>query len=375
MTRPRILITGGAGFIGSYIADRFLQDGWAVRVLDRLDPQVHGAARSKPEYLDPRVELIQADICDRAAVLVALQDVDVLSHHAGVVGVGQSMYEIERYARTNALGCAVILDVVANEKHKLRKMLVASSMSIYGEGLYECPDHGKMSPCGRSDAQLKAHDWEHHCRICHKVLRPVPTGEDKRLAPSSVYAIQKRDNEEMFLVVGRAYGIPTVAFRYFNVYGTRQALSNPYTGVAAIFISRLLNHRPPLIFEDGLQMREFVSVRDVAEVNWLAAGHDALDGDVFNVGSGKPTTILEIAAILSDALGIHIAPEIMEKGRLGDVRHCFADLSKLTSRLNWSPKSTIANDAGELAEWVSSQTAVDMGDAARQALESRGLAV
>ena len=200
MNRPRILITGGAGFIGSHIADRFLKEGWAVRALDNLDPQVHGDARMAPTYLDPRVELIRSDVCDRAVVKEAIQGVDVLSHHAAAVGVGQSMYEIERYGRTNGLGCSIVLDVVANEKHTIRKLLVASSMSIYGEGQYDCPEHGKMNPRSRSDVQLRARDWEHHCPICNKVLLPIPTGEDKPLAPSSVYAIQKRDHEEMFLV-------------------------------------------------------------------------------------------------------------------------------------------------------------------------------
>ena len=373
MIKPRILITGGAGFIGSYIADRFLAEGWAVRAIDNLDPQVHGGV-SRPAYLDERVELIRADICDRAAVVEAIRDVDVLSHHAANVGVGQSMYEIERYARTNALGCSIVLDVVANHKHSIKKMMVASSMSIYGEGLYECAAHGRFASETRSAARLRAHQWEQPCPVCGADLAPLPTPESKVLDPASVYAIHKRDHEELFRVVGRAYGIPVVAFRYFNVYGARQALSNPYTGVAAIFISRLLNRKPPMIFEDGRQRRDFVSVRDVAEVNWLAAGNAACDGEIFNVGSGASISVLELVDVLEDAMGIRIDPEVTCKYREGDVRHCFADISKLTSRLGWRPMGSLQNDAGELAQWVQSQVAIDYVDLARGALETRGLA-
>ena len=205
-------------------------------------------------------------------------------------------------------------------------------------------------------------------------LAPLPTPESKVLDPASVYAIHKRDHEELFRVVGRAYGIPVVAFRYFNVYGARQALSNPYTGVAAIFISRLLNRKPPMIFEDGRQRRDFVSVRDVAEVNWLAAGNAACDGEIFNVGSGASISVLELVDVLEDAMGIRIDPEVTCKYREGDVRHCFADISKLTSRLGWRPMGSLQNDAGELAQWVQSQVAIDYVDLARGALETRGLA-
>ncbi len=374
MNRPRILITGGAGFIGSHIADRFLADGWAVRVLDNMDPQVHGEGIQRPPYLDERVELIRADICDRAAVIQAIRDVDVLSHHAAKVGVGQSMYEIERYARTNALGCSVVLDVVANHRHGIKKMMVASSMSIYGEGLYECAAHGRFASEARTVLRLAAHQWEQPCPVCGCDLTPLPTPEDKLLDPASVYAIQKRDHEELFRVIGRAYGIPTVAFRYFNVYGVRQALSNPYTGVVAIFISRLLNRKPPMIFEDGRQRRDFVSVRDVAEANWLAANSPACDGEILNVGSGTSISVVELIDVLGDALGIHMEPEITGKYRQGDIRHCFADISKLTARLGWRPAGALGNDAGELAEWVQSQVAIDYVDLARGALETRGLA-
>jgi dTDP-L-rhamnose 4-epimerase len=374
MRQPRILITGGAGFIGSHIADRFLAGGWTVRILDSLDSQVHGATGKWPDYLDPQVERIKGDVCNRAVVKAALEEVDALSHHAALVGVGQSMYEIERYARTNALGAAVVLDVVANERHSLKKMTVASSMSIYGEGLYRCAAHGETGCAVRTDEQLTAHEWEVACPICGVSMEPVPTPETKAIEPSSVYAVHKRDHEELFRLVGRAYGIPTIAFRYFNVYGTRQALSNPYTGVVAIFASRLLNGRPPLVFEDGKQRRDFVSVLDVAEANWLAATTSTGDGEVFNVGSGVSVNVLEIADIVAEALGSSLEPEVTTQFRKGDIRHCFADVGKIRTLVGWSPKRTLRSEAAELAAWVKRQQAHDAVDSARKDLERRGLA-
>lgn len=369
----RILITGGAGFIGSHIADRFLAGGWQVRALDVMDPQVHGPERNRPAYLDPRVELIKADICERERIKSAMDGVDVLSHHAACVGVGQSMYEIERYARTNALGAAVVLDVVANEKHRLKKIMVASSMSIYGEGLYACFQHGPVSAGSRSLTRLHKHQWEVPCPVCGADLQPSPTPENKILEPSSVYAIHKRDHEELFRVVGKAYGIPWVAFRYFNVYGVRQALSNPYTGVFAIFVSRLLNKKAPMVFEDGKQRRDFVSVLDVAEANWMAANMTEADGEVFNVGSGVSVNVLDIARIAADAVGVKITPEVCGKSREGDIRHCFADIKKIKTRLGWLPKHALDMDAVDLAAWVSSQKVEDHVDLARRDLDQRGL--
>lgn len=374
MKRQRILVTGGAGFIGSHIADRFLAGGWNVRVLDSLEPQVHGLGRERPNYLDDRVELLRGDICDRKAVIDALVDVDVLSHHAALVGVGQSLYEIERYARTNAYGASVILDVIANEKHTVRKMMVASSISIYGEGAYRCPNRCTSPADLRPVSRLRSRQWEVPCPDCGTDLAPIPTTEQKVLQPSSVYAIQKRDHEELFRVVGRAYGIPTVALRYFNVYGTRQALSNPYTGLVAIFASRLLNKKPPLIFEDGRQRRDLVSVRDIADANWVAVNHPSAEGQILNVGSGKSYTVLEIASILADRMGVRIAPEVTGDYREGDIRHCFADITAIRERFGWEPRYSLTEEVGELVAWVKSQHAHDNVDVARGELVSRGLA-
>src|SRR5256885_2666132 len=260
----KVLITGGAGFIGSHLADRLLADGHEVRALDDLDAQVRPQG-GRPEYLDPDVELQTGDVRDRAAVRRSLEGVDAVVHFAAAVGVGQSMYEIERYTSINAIGAAVVLEEVLERRDEIKKLLVASSMSIYGEGQYGNPQTGEsgLAPGLRPQSQLAAREWN-VLADDGTPLEPEPTAETKLLRPTSIYAIGKRDHEEMVLAVGAAYGMPAVAFRFFNVYGERQALSNPYTGAAAIFSSRLLNNRPPLLFEDGAQTRDFIDVRDIA---------------------------------------------------------------------------------------------------------------
>ena len=289
----KVLVTGGAGFIGSHIVDALLRDGHQVRVLDNLEPQVHGGLREqnkKPDYLNPEVEFILGDVRDPEMVAHALQGIDVVFHEAAMVGVGQSMYEILRYTDVNVRGAAVLLQAIVDAKQRPCKMIVASSMSIYGEGAYQCPVHGRTYPKLRPQSQLLQRDWEMHCPVssCDQHAAPIPTDEDKPLYPASIYAINKRDHEEMFLSTGYAYTIPTVALRYFNVYGTRQALSNPYTGVAAIFSGRLRNNNPPVIFEDGRQRRDFVHVSDIVQANLLVMQNPAADFGVYNVGSVQP---------------------------------------------------------------------------------------
>lgn len=266
-----ILVSGGAGFIGSHLVDSLIEKGYSVKILDNLDPQVHGPLGKKLSYLNKEAEFIKADISNRHILKKVLKNVEIVFHLAAAVGVGQSMYEIRRYVETNALGTANLLDILANETHKVRKLIVASSMSVYGEGKYYCKRCGIVYPQLRNKGQIKKKDWEMTCNRCQrKNLRPLPTNEDKTLFPTSIYAITKRDQEEMCLVIGRAYRIPTVILRYFNVYGPRQALSNPYTGVLAIFSSRILNNRSPFIFEDGLQSRDFIHVKDIVQANLLA---------------------------------------------------------------------------------------------------------
>jgi dTDP-L-rhamnose 4-epimerase len=372
----RVLVTGGAGFIGSHLVDALLEAGHKVRVFDNLDPQVHGGLRERgqwPEYLAADCEKILADVRNKDALQAALDGMDVIYHQAAAVGVGQSMYEIEHYVDANTRGTATLLDVLANGNHQVRKLIVASSMSIYGEGKYRCEEHGQVYPRLRSPEQLAARDWEMRCPICGAPAAPLPTDENKPLYSTSIYAITKKDQEEMCLTVGWAYGIPTVALRYFNTYGSRQALSNPYTGVAAIFSSRLLNGQPPVIFEDGLQSRDFVHVSDIAQANLLAMERQEMDHQAFNVGTGRALSILRVAELLGQHLDSRQPPEIAQKFRAGDIRHCFADVSRLCA-LGYQPRVQFEDGINELVNWVRSQTAVDGFEQARRELMVRGLA-
>src|SRR5437763_3867572 len=332
-----VLITGGAGFIGSHLADALLERGHHVRVLDNLDPQVHGEGCRRPDYLDSDVELINGDVRDPAAVARALEGIDRVMHLAACVGVGQSMYEIARYTDVNNRGTAVLLEALM--KHPVESLVVASSMSIYGEGMYRDTRGNVVSGTERALDRLKARQWE-LINGGGKKLTPIATPETKTPSLASVYALSKYDQERLCLMIGRAYDIPTVALRFFNVYGTRQALSNPYTGVLAIFASRLLNGNPPLVNEDGMQRRDFVSVLDVAEACCLAM-EKAKDvaGQVFNVGSGRNYTVLEVARRLSEVLGKEkIEPVITGKYRVGDIRHCFSDITLGRELLGSEPK-------------------------------------
>ena len=374
----RTLITGGAGFIGSHLCDRLLAAGHDVRVLDNLDPQVHGAgaaeSRRRPEYLDDRVELRVGDVRDRRAVDDALKGCDRVVHLAAAVGVGQSMYEVARYTEVNNLGTAVLLEALI--ERPVESLVVASSMSVYGEGAFtdRAGDPAHASP--RPVAQLKRHEWEVLGRD-GVPLAPVPTTEAEPTEATSVYALSKYDQERLSILLGAAYDIPTVALRFFNVYGPRQALSNPYTGVLAIFAGRLLSGRPPVIFEDGAQRRDFVSVHDVAAACELASDQAGeCPGAVLNVGSGRSVTINEIAASLAAILGREdLAPEVSLRYRVGDIRHCFADVSAARRTLGYEPAVDFADGLRELADWLKGRTADDRVDQARGQLEARGLVV
>jgi len=373
-----VLVTGGAGFIGSHIVDALVANGNRVRIVDNLEPQVHGELREKgewPEYRNPDAEYILGDVRDRDALKEAMTGADVIFHEAAMVGVGQSMYQIERYIDVNARGTAVLLDILANEKtirDRVRKLVVASSMSIYGEGKYYCEEHGVVYPKLRSEEQMAKKDWELHCPECDRHARPVPTDEDKPLNPTSTYAISKKDQEEMSLVVGQAYHIPTVALRYFNTYGPRQSLSNPYTGVAAIFASRLLNNNPPVIYEDGKQSRDFIHVADIVQANLLAMTNDGMNYQTFNVGSGRPVTIQQVAETQNTLLDSDCKLDITENYRAGDIRHCVADIGRLLHH-GFTPKYSFAEGMVDLVNWQREQEAVDQFEAAREELTSRGL--
>ena len=370
----RVLITGGAGFIGSHLADRLLAEGHQVRALDNLDPQVHPAG-DRPDYLDGDVELQVGDVRDHDAVRQALEGVDAVVHFAAAVGVGQSMYEIERYTSINAIGAAVLLEEAVERRDRISKLLVASSMSIYGEGQYRNPRTGEsgLAPGVRPETQLAARNWD-VLADDGTPLESEPTAETKLLRPTSIYAIGKRDHEEMVLAVGAAYGIPAVALRFFNVYGERQALSNPYTGVAAIFSSRLLNDRAPLVFEDGNQTRDFVDVRDIARCCTLALQRDGADGRPLNVGTGRPTSIVEVAHVIARGLGKELEPEVVNEFRAGDIRHCYAETQLANELLGFRAEIPFEAGMQELLAWLEGQEAADSVDAAREALVARGLA-
>ena len=366
-----VLITGGAGFIGSHLADELLAAGYKVRVLDSLSPQVHGTLQGPPDYLSREVEFIVGDVRDDKTVCEALNGVDGVFHFAAAVGVGQSMYEIQKYTSTNNFGTAVLLQALIN--HPVEKLIVASSMSIYGEGLYRAADGTRRGDVERSLEQLRKSKWE--LRDSDGApLEPMPTPETKTPHLASIYALSKYDQERMCLMIGRAYSIPTVALRFFNVYGTRQALSNPYTGVLAIFAARYLNNKPPLIFEDGLQKRDFVSVTDVARACRLAMETPAAEGGVFNIGSGQAWTVRDVALLMAKVLGKQeLEPVISGKYRVGDIRHCFADIYQARTVLGYEPQVTLETGLEELAQWLSNQLVQDLLDAANAELTKRGL--
>ena len=372
-----VLITGGAGFVGSHLADELLRHGYRVRMLDNLAPQVHGSEAQRPDYLDADVELIVGDVRDPEALDKALKGVDAVYHLAAIVGVGQSMYEIARYTDVNNLGTARLLEAINKRPgdNPIERVIVASSMSIYGEGLYRTRDGRLVAGVERSLEQLKARDWEFHDEH-GEPLTPVPTPETKTAALPSIYALSKYDQERMCLVIGGAYRIPTVALRFFNIFGTRQALSNPYTGVLAIFASRLLNNNPPLINEDGCQMRDFVSVYDIAQACRLALEVPEAAGQVFNVGSGRQYNVRNVAESIARAVGKEdIQPEVTGKYRVGDIRHCFPDITRAREVLGYRPRVMLEDGLIELAAWLEGQVAYDRVAEARQELAARGLSI
>lgn len=362
---PTVLVTGGAGFIGSHLADELLARDYRVRALDALVEQVH-SDRTRPAYLDPRVELVVGDLRDARAVANALDGADAVVHLAARVGVGQSMYEIGEYTSANTAGTGVLLDSLLD--HRVDRLVVASSMSIYGEGLYRRADGSKVVDAERSRERLESGEWEPE-----PGLEPLPTPEWKVPALSSVYALTKYDQERLCLIWGQAYNVPTTALRFFNVYGPHQALSNPYTGVLAIFTARLLNGRRPLLYEDGEQRRDFVSVHDVAAACRLALESDGAAGRAVNVGSGRTASVREVALLLNEALGTNLTPEVTGKARAGDVRHCFADISLAGALLGFEPQVELEDGIAELVGWLEGQEARDRSETASSELERRGL--
>lgn len=366
-----VLITGGAGFIGSHLAEELLSAGYHVRVLDNLTPQVH-PNREWPDYLNAEVERYLGDVRDPQAITAALDGADGVFHYAAAVGVGQSMYEIGHYTSVNNFGTATLLEVLS--QRPVKKLVVASSMSLYGEGLYR-DGNGRVTSAHRDRAQIADRQWE-PCGHNGEPLVPIPTPETKAPDLASVYALSKFDQERLCLMVAGAQGIPATALRFFNVYGPYQALSNPYTGVLAIFAARYLNGRPPLIYEDGEQRRDFVNVRDVARASRLAYETSGTDGQTFNIGSGRARTIREIAEDLGRVLDRQdLTPEITGRYRIGDIRHCFADISRAREILGYEPWVPFETGLAELADWLLDAQAEDRIEQASAELDQRGLTV
>lgn len=370
----RVLVTGGAGFIGSHMVDLLLSKGYEVRVFDNLEPQVHGENATVPDYLSKDADFVQGDVLDRDALHKAVKDCDAVIHDAAMVGVGQSQYQVSRYTAVNTVGTANLIDILVNEKTAVQRLLVASSMSIYGEGLYKRPSDGEIiAPFLRPEEQMAGGDFEVRDPETGQALEAIPTPESKPLYCTSFYALGKKDQEEYCLLMSRIHNIPAVACRFFNVYGTRQSLSNPYTGAAAIFSSRIKNGNRPLIYEDGLQSRDFISVHDVVAAKLFLLENEAASSEAYNVCSGKGTSILEVARTLTKLMGRpQIEPECPGTFRAGDIRHCFGDGTKLGT-LGWAPQISLEEGFRELVEWTEQQTAIDRVDQAHQELIAKGL--
>jgi dTDP-L-rhamnose 4-epimerase len=366
-----VLVTGGAGFIGSHLVDALLERGDRVRVLDNLDPLAHESGA--PAHLSSEAELQLGDLRDPAAVARALIAVDRVFHLGGVVGNGESMINVRRAVDANSAGTASLLEALLAHRDRIRRLVVASSMVVYGEGSYRCPEHGPVLSARRTDERLRRGEWEPLCELCAAELVPAATAEDAPLRPTSVYGITKRDQEELALVLGRAYGLETVALRYLNTYGPRQALGNPYTGVAAIFAARLLNGRRPLVFEDGDQIRDLVHVADVVRATMAAMESPAAPGHPINVATGSQVRVIELARELTAALGSDLEPQVTGEFRAGDIRHCFADVTRARELLGFEARRTLADGLPELAEWVARQGTAERGDEALRQLREQGL--
>ena len=353
----KVLITGGAGFIGSHLCDDLVELGYEVTVIDNLDRQVHSSGEW-PKYLNKKVKKIKGDIRDRSIISAALKDCRVVIHLAAAVGVGQSQYQIEEYTSVNCLGTAILLEEIIKLKQQIKRIVVASSMSVYGEGMYKNINDQIVFPKPRSIEQLKRSQWE-LMDSENQELSPIKTDEKKPLMPESIYAINKRDQEEMCIAIGKAYSIPVTAFRMFNVYGTRQSLSNPYTGVVAIFASKLLKNQRPVIFEDGNQIRDFIHIKDVTKAYVKALEINSHSWDIYNLGSGETTTVKDIAILMSAKLDMQIKPIIDNHFRSGDIRHCFANIKKINKELEWYPSFSFSLGLDSMIEWLKKETIVN----------------
>jgi dTDP-L-rhamnose 4-epimerase len=366
--RKRALVTGGAGLIGSHVADLLQREGWSVRILDNLEPQTH--RKGKPAWIRNDVEFIEGDVADRETITSALRDIDVVFHQAAYGGY---MPEIAKYVYVNSFGTAQMLEIIREQNLPIKKIVVASSQAVYSEGAATCPEHGLVFPGVRPIEQLQLGDWSVHCPICGAATQSAPTPERAPVGGETVYGLTKVDQEKLVLLWGKQTGIPTVALRYSCTYGPRQSIFNPYTGVIAIFCTRLLNDLPPVLYEDGEQTRDFSFVEDIARANLLAAETDKLDGFPVNVGSGEGVSIRKVAEQISDALGIHIAPEANSEFRPGEMRHLTSGTERIRAA-GYAPQVDLATGIGRYLDWIRQQADVrDYFSEAANVLRSKGI--
>ena len=364
----RALVTGGAGLIGSHVTDLLLREGWKVRVLDNLEPNTH--RRGKPAWINQDAEFIAGDLCDLDTITAALDRIDVVFHQAAYGGY---MPEIAKFVHVNSLGTAQMLEVIREKHLPIRKIVVASSQAVYSEGAGECPNDGLVFPPVRPVEQLRKGDWEVRCPICGAITKSVPTPENAPVAGETVYGLTKVDQERLVLLWGRQVGIPTVALRYSCTYGPRQSTFNPYTGVIAIFCTRLLNNLPPVLYEDGEQTRDFSFVEDIARANLLAAETDKLDGLPVNVGSGRGVTIREIAKQVSNALKIDIEPEVNSEFRPGEMRHLTSDTTRIRS-VGYESHVDLTEGIQRYIDWIRTQSDIrDYFSEAEKILRNKGV--
>lgn len=364
----RALVTGGAGLIGSHLTDLLVAEGWSVRVLDNLEPNTH--RDGKPGWLNERAQFVRGDVRERADVRAALEDIDVVFHEAAYGGY---MPEIGKYVHVNSFGTAQMLEVIRDENLPVKKIVVASSQAVYSEGAGRCAEHGVVFPSVRAVAQLRAGDFSVHCPACARPTSSVPTPESAPIGGETVYALTKVDQERLVLLWGKQTGVPTVALRYSCTYGPRQSIFNPYTGVIAIFCTRLLNDQPPVLYEDGEQTRDFSFVEDIARANLLAATTDRLDGQPVNVGSGEATTIRRVAELVSDALGVKLEAIARGEFRPGEMRHLISDTT-LARSAGYEPRVALADGINRYIDWIKAQGDVrDYFAAAEQSLRAKGI--
>ena len=349
----KILITGGAGFIGSHLADKLVEnEKYEVTIFDILEEQVHGDSKLPPSYLNPKAEFVLGSVTDYEVFKDLVTESDVIFHLAAMVGVGQSMYQIEKYTNHNILGIGNFMDILVNSEHDIQKVIIASSNTVYGEGKYKCDNCGTVYPPLRSENQLKRKQWHLRCPNCSSKVEAIYTDETTPLNPSSIYAFSKEAQERIGLMIGNTYGIKTSVLRFFLVYGPRQSINNPYTGVCGIFASRIFSGKAPLVFEDGNQTRDFVHVSDICQGLTLAMNSKAANGEIFNLGTGIPISIIEVANIISNKINPKIKPKITNSYRVGDIRHCVAEISKIKSKLGYTPEMNFRDGIETFIKWV-----------------------